>query len=1380
MITDTTNNVDWPSTDTKTISSPICLNQNNEFVYRECLDGQWDTSPTCSSTQKDTLPQCPDKFVDAGTMCYILTNETPFPPQCPSEDVLPFELYKDIVTEDNLGPVWVPAKREGLNFMRWLEPSWLYKTEITDYQFTKPLKEKHCLIYFEKEFLLVSCNDTYRGVCAYRKLDQIKDNLCGSFFTCTRSTFSPKSKCFCYAPALQFLDYPLAEFTEPYQYNIYKILSNDTCAIGLTKNTDGKYVWSRSKSEIAYTFWSSNATFGDTYIFGAGTPNGWVLTQTLLACSIFAKYPESDKPSLEFVFNETNYRFSLTVVNPDKLKSYKSGPLIFCFASTNGLKLGYVYPTLKKIRSFGDSVLYAIDPWKNASGDYWCQAFRLSDLQIIETEKIFLRPNNDSEFVGLFKIRYQDDINPLSQDGIAMMVSGLVERVEYPGVEDIKVMEIVDWDEDQQLLSVNVHLISTVQILADEWDNHFLALKVYLEDVYKEDADVALVDFLSSDFCSSEHGDNLTWPKAPIGSVVSPVQFCFKPDGSPVTRACEGDFVNGGRWSNFDDCEIFTDSRITPKLRRIFNTSNQLIDEIEEVSQNYHLFTSLDVYLVATVYSEYLYMSNIHGFVHTINNILKIDKTILKEAQLKMKATDKLLHSIDNVNFALRKTFEYNLDNFVFMSLNPTELSGLVVTQKRQKLVVGKLVRDYTFDKITKIKNLESAIWVSPDFRKSAKRITISMYVDDAFFPQNETVTTSVVFNIVSPEYFNGPVYIVRRNDHRHHHQSQQDYCAFWGYSLRNQGSWKYLRKAKVSADFSVCSFWYPANSAIVTLDNDNDHDNPDVDSVTDDLKDLLQSNDSVPETMEKLSIISEKYRHFEPVDLSFVGKILQRVRGHDEVNFTNLATTISNIQQVDRDILMQSQVQGLATDTILAHVDYIIKNHNFDDLVEVKTDNFVILVVEVTANFSGVGFFRRHDSLEPVILDVNVSIDDVFDKDFFDSAVLLSPELQNQVGVAAKVIVTLYLNDALFNERAETEKCVSKIFGVILPEMEEFAGPISIIYRSNETTNQGCVYWHYDYPRNISGSWQQDGDPKNSSELVRCDFWHTTHFAYLILDEDKFDRESHDIFDFLSLLTYVNCIISFLGLTCIVLTAVFFRQWRDNTGNKILLNFTFVIMIQIVVFYISNTISEEYKGYIQCTVVGILLHYSIVSQFCWMFVIAILQFRRFVIVLDGPPKFVLLKACVCGWVLPLLPVVCVFTLDQDNYVNSNVGLCYPSDLGLYLGVWLPICIIILINFVLFSITLYNVVHKKTESVTGSGDALYQWRLAVLLFFMLGFTWCFGFLAELRFGLVFEYLFCMTATLQGFTLFLFFIVLNANTRCLYVTAVGRCCKRKSR
>lgn len=259
-------------------------------------------------------------------------------------------------------------------------------------------------------------------------------------------------------------------------------------------------------------------------------------------------------------------------------------------------------------------------------------------------------------------------------------------------------------------------------------------------------------------------------------------------------------------------------------------------------------------------------------------------------------------------------------------------------------------------------------------------------------------------------------------------------------------------------------------------------------------------------------------------------------------------------------------------------------------------------------------------------------------------------------------------------------------------------------------------------------------------------------------------DAETH----VLELFSNVNCILSLVGIFGIMLTAVLFEKWRRNPGNQILANFSVAISIKIVMLYVSGLVAEDTQDKLLCYITGAVLHYAVLSEFCWMLIIAILQFKRFVEVLGGPPKYILLKACVCGWIFPILPVTLIILIDVDNYYESSLGICYPSGYGLYLGVWLPLIIIISINFVIFLFIIYNIFHKKTEFKEQLNyEVLFQWRLALLLFSMLGLTWFFGFISLVEGAGVFAYFFVFTASLQGFVMFLFFILFNKSTRSMY-------------
>lgn len=305
-----------------------------------------------------------------------------------------------------------------------------------------------------------------------------------------------------------------------------------------------------------------------------------------------------------------------------------------------------------------------------------------------------------------------------------------------------------------------------------------------------------------------------------------------------------------------------------------------------------------------------------------------------------------------------------------------------------------------------------------------------------------------------------------------------------------------------------------------------------------------------------------------------------------------------------------------------------------------------------------------------------------------------------------------------------------------------------------------------------LEGSWKSDVDPRSKKHFTICEYGHVTHFA-LLLARDNSNFAYANKYKILDIITAVNSVLSIIGIFGILLTATLFERWRRNTGNQILVHFSIAMSIKMIMLYVSAGVYDDDIRAIICSVTGAILHYAILSEFCWMLIIAILQFKRFVEVLGGPPKFVLLKACICGWVFPILPVLLILLIDRQNYSEGKVGLCYPSGLGLYLGIWLPIVIIVSINFVIFMFIMYNVFHKKTESRDiVNHEILFQWRLALLLFSMLGLTWLFGFMSQIPGAQnIFVFLFCISATLQGFVMFLFFIVFNKSTRFLYSQSI---------
>lgn len=273
---------------------------------------------------------------------------------------------------------------------------------------------------------------------------------------------------------------------------------------------------------------------------------------------------------------------------------------------------------------------------------------------------------------------------------------------------------------------------------------------------------------------------------------------------------------------------------------------------------------------------------------------------------------------------------------------------------------------------------------------------------------------------------------------------------------------------------------------------------------------------------------------------------------------------------------------------------------------------------------------------------------------------------------------------------------------------------------------------------------------------------------------------------DYISIL---GCVMSLVGLACIWLTAICFRKWRKEEFNIVILNISFVLTLIMLYFLLLN-LPELWNQYISmtnkvhCMIMGGFLHYNVLVLFLWMLIIGINQYKMFVKVMDRSPNNIK-KYIIVAWGLPLIPTGLVALLEPNTYMPdaerlaSNTAICYPTGKSLYYGVILPITIIILINlglFVYIFCTLRSSL-KKFKHRSEKEQIIIQIRVCVLLFFLLGLSWTFGLLSFLDNGVIFSYLFCLTATLQGFVLFLYAVVIRKTTRDYWMLL---CCRKRYR
>lgn len=403
-------------------------------------------------------------------------------------------------------------------------------------------------------------------------------------------------------------------------------------------------------------------------------------------------------------------------------------------------------------------------------------------------------------------------------------------------------------------------------------------------------------------------------------------------------------------------------------------------------------------------------------------------------------------------------------------------------------------------------------------------------------------------------------------------------------------------------------------------------------------------------------------------------------------------------------------------------------------------------------------------------------------------------PTPQTLPGV--RIVITVYYNDLLFQEYKNVThaKSAGKIISVSIPGYGPNLPALMPIYvkSHNFTSKNGkmCGYWNFRYTNGWSDDGCEYGGSSNTTEgsdpVVLCACSHLTHFSYLVLgtyvhsirnDDEVIIIAAHHVA--LDMITLLGCSLSLLGIFGIAVTAVVFRSWREKPSSKVLLQLSGAVGLQMVLLCFINTENSAMQlvledKWLACVALGALLQYSILVAFSWMLITAYLQFMRYVKVLGQTraSRF-FFKSFLIGWMIPLIPVLLVVILAPHSFVqgikNTHSGICYPSGMALYLGVILPIGVIILANLIIFLLVIYNILYGPGGKLrTNERDlTLSQLRLSVFLFFLLGLSWIFGFLASTKAGLIFSYFFCLTATIQGFVLFVYFIILDPGTRKLW-------------
>ncbi|XP_063953356.1 adhesion G-protein coupled receptor G2-like isoform X1 [Lytechinus pictus] len=328
-----------------------------------------------------------------------------------------------------------------------------------------------------------------------------------------------------------------------------------------------------------------------------------------------------------------------------------------------------------------------------------------------------------------------------------------------------------------------------------------------------------------------------------------------------------------------------------------------------------------------------------------------------------------------------------------------------------------------------------------------------------------------------------------------------------------------------------------------------------------------------------------------------------------------------------------------------------------------------------------------------------------------------------------------------------------------------------------NMIKNVECVYWDVNGNQR-RGDWSSRGCrrvPGSSKTRPVCRCRRLANFAVLLDIYDK-DFLPLEFQYFAQVLTYVGCGLSTCGL---ILTIIAYSssKLRNKQPNQILLCLSLSLLGLYITFMLVIGLGPVMSP-IPCGILAAVLHFFALSSLAWMGIEGVNVYLLFVRIINSYiPRFIR-KASFFGWGLPAVVVLIIGCIFRENYARGDMCLIkqWPNITGLLI----PVGLILLFNVVIFILVMKRISSTTTGKIqdntpTRHRERIRRLRNAFILLLLLGLTWVFGFLVNIRNEVLIAFsqtVFVILNAFQGFFIFVIYCVRLPQARMQLAT----CCR----
>ena len=121
--------------------------------------------------------------------------------------------------------------------------------------------------------------------------------------------------------------------------------------------------------------------------------------------------------------------------------------------------------------------------------------------------------------------------------------------------------------------------------------------------------------------------------------------------------------------------------------------------------------------------------------------------------------------------------------------------------------------------------------------------------------------------------------------------------------------------------------------------------------------------------------------------------------------------------------------------------------------------------------------------------------------------------------------------------------------------------------------------------------------------------------------------------------------------------------------------------------------------------------------------------------------------------------------------LHYNVFSCVVRGLPFYIGIVLPVVLVVIKNFIILALTFHGISKNRIKK-DEKREVMMSVRIAFACSVLLGTAWVFGIFAVGNLRNVFQWLFSIFNSLQGLFIFVFYTVRNLEARKRWMRVFG--------